>query len=409
MTAKSETPTIEPYRMLFPLAWLGAGFSVGLWMAVALSNRLGWGLPPYPASLHAYATFATFIFPSVSGFLLTALPRFTGTPLPSVQFVSFVLGLYLVALAGFALGSPGLVCLFALGGLVATLAFARKRMKESMTELPAYLRAFLPAGLGAAVLGWLLILIGLFIENYLQKAFPELAAAPYTAAGRTLLFYYSISFIVLGAGSRIAVTIQASDHADKNNWRRSLEENQSEPLMVTALLFAAAMLEIAGILMGEDRAGTLVRTGALLSFSAVFYWLLLRFRVYRNSFRRAVSTGLWISLWMILAGLAARFLTGLSSVHWVHLFFVGGLSLLTFSVMTRVILSHGKWDLNLENRSFLLWLPIGLLVLAAATRASAHLLPASYMNHLGYGAFLFVLALLLWLARFMGFLIRHNK
>ncbi|MBI39858.1 MAG: hypothetical protein CMF59_09680 [Leptospiraceae bacterium] len=404
MTAPSKPSAIEPYRVLFPIAWLGALISVGLWMLVSVSHKLSWGIAAYPASLHAYGVFATFVLPAVSGFLLTALPRFTGTPLPSSVLVGSVTLAFLGSLAAFLSGRIILLCLFGAMALGITLFFARSRMLGSNTGLPSYLKAFLPAGLAAAFLGWLLILVGLSLRDLAPGVYYE----PFLLSGRSLLFYSSISLIVLGAGSRIAVTIQANDHPDRHTWRRFLEENRTEPYLVTALILSGALLEIAGYSLGEDRSGTLVRAGALLQFSAMFYWLVLRFRIYRNSFRRAISTGLWIAFWMLLMGLASRVLTGAASVHWGHLFFVGGLALLIFSVMTRVVLSHGKWNLEIENRSLLVWVPVILLTLAAATRASAHLMPASYVNHLGYAAFLFCLAILLWLFRFLILTIRNN-
>ncbi|MEQ8350503.1 MAG: NnrS family protein [Leptospiraceae bacterium] len=400
MTAPSFKNTIEPYRILFPVAWLGGLLTVGLWMIVSLSHSLSWGFAPYPASLHAYGVFALFVFPSVSGFLLTALPRFTGSPLPSLTFLGWVTATYLFSMASFLTGYPVLVCLFALVAMILTLGFARIRMRDSSTVLPSYLRAFLPTGLVAGLLGWLSIIVGLCLQN-LDLSFTSDAHEPFILSGRSLLFYYSISLIVLGAGSRIAVTIQAQDHEDRHSWRRFLEENGTEPYLVLALLALGALIEIIGFSLGEDRSGSLVRSGAFLCFAAMFYWLVLRFRIYRNSFRRAISTGLWLSFWLILIGLGSRVITGSASVHWVHLFFVGGLALLIISVMTRVILSHGKWDLILENRSLMLWIPVLLLVLAAATRASAHLLPTSYINHLGYASFLFCLSVLMWLLRFL--------
>ena len=332
------------------------------------------------------------------------MPRFSGTPLPSLYLVGTVAGFSLASIAAFVSGQTILVCLFGALALGMTLHFVRSRMLQSNTVLPTYLKAFLPAGLGAALLGWILILVGLTLRDFV----PGIAYESFLFSGRTLLFYCSISLIVLGAGSRIAVTIQASDHEDRHAWRRFLEENRTEPYLVTGLILAGTLLEIVGYSLDEDRSGTLVRAGALLEFAAMFYWLVLRFRIYRNSFRRAISTGLWLAFWMLLAGLASRVLTGAASVHWGHLFLVGGLALLIFSVMTRVVLSHGKWDLELENRSVLVWIPVILLSLAAATRATAHLMPASYVNHLGYASFLFCLAILIWLFRFFLLTIQKN-
>lgn len=407
MTLKQDRHTLEPYKLLFPVSLLGAVLTVGVWMLAALKPWTAWPLPAYPGDLHAYGVFATFVFPAVSGFLLTAVPRFTGTALPITAVSTFIAFLYLISILGFFLGSPPLVVTGAFLALLYTLWFAGRRLAKSAVPPPAFLMAFIPAGLASAVLGWALILMGWLL------ALPETAHLqpnyPLALAGRTLLFYYSISLIILGAGSRIAVTIQAADHEDKNDWRRSLEQATLEPYLLSALVAVAAILEFSSLALEKHRTGALHRVGAFLLFAALFYWLVLRFRIYRNSFRRAISTGLWSALWMILAGMALRAFTGSASVHWSHLFFAGGLALLTISVMTRVILSHGKWDLMPENRSPILWAIIGLLLFAAATRASAHLLPSSYLNHLGYAALLFVAAVILWIVRFLRLAWKDNS
>ena len=402
MTVSDDRHYLEPYRLLFPIALLGSAVTVGIWMVTALGRKAQLPVPLYPAALHAYGVFAAFIFPAVSGFLLTAVPRFTGGILPHNGFSFTVALFYMLSLLCFVLGEPGGVCLFAFLGLLSTLIFAVQRFRASSVKLPGFLFAFIPTGLLFAAVGWLLILIPFAVEMLHVFGLPALQLEfPFDAVGRTMVFYYSISLIVLGAGSRIAVTIQASDHEDKNEWRRSLESGRIEGYLVASLIVLGFLLEFLGILGEESRSGYLRRAGGFLSFAAMFYWLVLRFRIYRMSFRRAVATGIRAAFWMILAGLMLRSVLATENVHWAHLFFAGGLALLTISVMTRVVLSYGKWDLEPENRSPFLWVALILILLSAATRASAHLLPDSYINHLGYAAFLFVLAILLWLLRFL--------
>ncbi|MCB1171316.1 MAG: NnrS family protein [Leptospiraceae bacterium] len=402
MTVSDDRHYLEPYRLLFPIALLGSAITVGIWMLTALGRQTHLPVPLYPAALHAYGVFAAFVFPAVSGFLLTAVPRFTGSTLPHNGFSFTVALFYMLSLLSFILGEAGAVCLFAFLGLLSTLIFAVRRFRRSSVKLPLFLFAFIPTGLLFAAIGWLLILIPFALEKLHVFGLPSLQVDfPFDLVGRTMVFYYSISLIVLGAGSRIAVTIQASDHEDKNEWRRTLEGGRMEAFLVASLIILGFLLEFLGILGEESRGGYLRRAGGFLSFAAMFYWLVLRFRIYRMAFRRAIATGIRAAFWMILIGLMLRSLLATENVHWAHLFFAGGLALLTISVMTRVVLSHGKWDLEPENRSPFLWITIVLILLAAATRASAHLLPASYINHLGYAAFLFVLGVLIWLLRFL--------
>ena len=389
------TTSVEPYRFLFPVALAGALITVGIWILTFATARFGWSGPAYPAIIHSYGVFGLFIFPAVSGFLLTAIPRFSGTHLPAMPTVIAVFIAYVIGLLAFLAQNLMLVCLSSLAGLFLTLLFVLRRMRKSTVSLPVYLQVFIPPGLLAALLGWILILTGL------SGTLAESPSAAFLSAGRTALFYYSISWIVLGAGSRIAVTIQSANFEDRNDWRRNLEAMRWQPMVVSLCMALGLALEIVAAVLGQDRSGWLVRTGAAISALAMAFWFLFAFRIYSNTFRRAISTGIWLALWMMLIGLLSRSVTGSTSVHWAHLFFASGLALLTLSVMTRVVLAHGRWDLGSENRSPSLWIVIVLLIGAGATRASAHLLPQSYLNHLGYAAFLFVLAVIVWCLRFL--------
>jgi uncharacterized protein involved in response to NO len=83
-------------------------------------------------------------------------------------------------------------------------------------------------------------------------------------------------------------------------------------------------------------------------------------------------------------------------IHAIHLFYIGGLGLLTMMIATRVVLAHGSRKLLLEQTSRALFPIVGLTLLAAFTRLSAGISAKIYLSHLAYAAGLWVLALGIW-------------
>ena len=74
----------DPYRIFFPLGIILGMFGVSIWPLYY------YGLTPgYSGRAHAFVQTDGFLFAFIAGFLLTAIPRFTGTQAPSrrVQYV----------------------------------------------------------------------------------------------------------------------------------------------------------------------------------------------------------------------------------------------------------------------------------------------------------------------------------
>jgi hypothetical protein len=79
-----------------------------------------------------------------------------------------------------------------------------------------------------------------------------------------------------------------------------------------------------------------------------------------------------------------------------HVFFVGGLSLMAFGVATHVIAAHGGHLDVVLGRPWQVAVFGVLFLLAMSTRVSADLVPGSYFLHLGGAAALWLLALFAW-------------
>jgi uncharacterized protein involved in response to NO len=69
---------------------------------------------------------------------------------------------------------------------------------------------------------------------------------------------------------------------------------------------------------------------------------------------------------------------------------------MTIMVASRVIVAHGHDSLEIEHKKMPYLVVGSLIVLAAATRGSAYLMPDSYIRHLGYAAFVLFVAGIIW-------------
>ena len=139
-------------------------------------------------------------------------------------------------------------------------------------------------------------------------------------------------------------------------------------------------------------AGRMMRA-SIFSLVAFHDWKIFRLPRVRS----AVSVGLWISCWLLIGGLWLQVVAPDADLHVRHLSYIGGFGLMTFAIATRVILAHGAHDLRIEKKSLLLKFSIGLVVMAALTRAIARFLPESYYwHHLGYAALAWLAASFLW-------------
>jgi hypothetical protein len=124
--------------------------------------------------------------------------------------------------------------------------------------------------------------------------------------------------------------------------------------------------------------------------------------------RTTLAWGLWLSSWLLLAGVWIQVIVPASGVHGLHLLFIGGFGLMSILIGTRVSIAHGDHDFRLLEKSWPLRVTIALVTLAAITRASAPL-SNSYLLHLGYAAALWIAGIGVWLCFFLSKIIWHSS
>lgn len=372
----------NPYRIFFPLAWL-----MGLWGGfVWVLFALGYG--SFPAMLHPQAMIAGFLLGHVMGFLLTAGPRFTGTGALNSIELSIAVAIYL-ALCGAVVFQQPLnlsqevtFVLFALSVLAMASILGLRLLRR--TKSPPAEFVFLPFGLVAALIGALIKILG---ET---SAFVSLL-------GNLFIYEAFILSLVLGIGSRLAPFLMghgdAPDAVSSPAGAYVRAVNRQRALLLSLIVFwLSYFLEAHFQPMGTAQIQfARVLRGLVLLYVFGFQWKL--FAGPKSKTRQA--WGLWGSAWMMMLGLFASSLATWR-VHSLHLFYIGGLGLLTLMVATRVTLAHGSKRLILEKNSQVLYTAIALLLLAAWSRFAAVFLPELYVQTLAVAASLWVVGLFLW-------------
>lgn len=355
----------NPFRIFFPIAWVMALLGGGLWLF------FGAGLVGYPVFSHPQSMIGGFLIGHVVGFLLTAGPRFTGTRLrlSSIELMVTLipyLALCLTALLG------GRTSFFysltaVLLGLIAVLGYRFSRR----TKLPPPQFLFLPVGLLAALLGAVLGAFGVATE-----------------VTRLLVYEAFLLSLVLGVGSRLAPFLLGHSANQPDAVSATSANPLHRVLIYLSLFWLSCIFEV----LWSDGAlvARLVRGAVVLSLM-ILEWKIARRP--RSTTKQAMA--LWLSAWTLGAGLILSAYTPWR-VHAMHIFYIGGMGLLTLMIATRVLLAHGSQRLLLEQTSRTL-LPVAMaLLLAASARSLGGLLPGAQLLWIYGPALLWIVAVFSW-------------
>lgn len=310
----------EPYRLFFPL---------GLFMAIA--GTAPWILfqsgllDMYPSVFHARVMFHGFLMAFISGFLMTAVPRMSGTepcrPLEAAM-VMILLSAQLI------LGTdPTLSALIFMSHSAALLIFVGRRVLKR-SQNPPSIFLFVPVGLATAFAGGLL----LALSPRIPPAWAEL--------GRLWAFQAFVLNLIVGLGSRLIPVLSRAPGAlsptqgGGAGWRVHL------PMLI--LFNLSFPLEAFVDIRGGVALRALTLTWAALDGLRLMAPLQ---PVTALGIALRVSTVfLFVPYYLMMFFPAGR-------VHWLHLTYIGGLGLMTIMVAVRVVLAHGGAGFDKEVRS----------------------------------------------------------
>lgn len=363
-----KTAEMDPYRYFFPAGWV-----LGIW-GVLLWILFPWNLVTYPGLHHPEIMMGGFFLCFVCGFLLTAAPRFTQSHGPTSWEQWSALALIAVlflslwpAKKSYFYGAVILLFLYLVRFLVVRFL--------SRTSNPPDSFLFVGFGVGTGLIGSII----LFLAEYMN-----IPSEVYNL-GRLLFLQTYILCLVLGVGSRLIPALLG--------WAPlPTEMAKNHPKIKLFVGLAIAFVFSYVVEVTPYRVSAYLLRALVISFLAFQFWKIHKWPA-RKAFQ---SWWLWGSGWFLLLGQWALVFFPGARIHILHVILVAGLGLMTFMIATRVSLSHGKHDMEIERKSKILFVGAGLMALAGFTRLSAGFAPHIYQTHLLYAAYTWIFALLVW-------------
>jgi uncharacterized protein involved in response to NO len=367
----------EPYRIFFPLGALLGAAGVGHWLLYVTGVQAR-----YSGQGHAFVQVQAFLLAFACGFLLTMIPRRTGTASASWPGIAG-LAAALVVVTAAALLEAWIVAEAAfLAAILGLVAFAGRRLGAGMGG-PAPPDAFvlIPIGLAHGLVGAVLI-VG-------ARSLPVTWGM---SAGRGMVQEGLFTCLVLGVGHVLLPALTgrqgSPEHRPHGRLRHALLGLAILASFPVQQLVAQRWGADAGVRLGHGLRAALV---VLDMTTCVAAWRLPRAPGLHRRFA-------WIAFWMVPLGTALAALVPSHRVSMQHVTFIGGFSLLSFVVATHVIASHGGHVEVLSGRPW----PVAafgvLFLVAMSTRVTADLAPDAYWVHVGGAAGAWLLALAAWLA-----------
>lgn len=364
----------EPYRIFFPLGLLVGVMGVSLWPLYFSGIHKF-----YPGIMHARLMVEGFMAAFVFGFLGTAGPRLTSTPHFSRTELLTMLTVYLGTVgiqiaernaAGDALFLIQLVLFATLMGK----RFARRG------DLPPPGFALVAIGFLAAIGGTVLLLVAA-------------GGQPLCAMlGGALLNQAFVLLLVLGVGSFLLPRFLNMPP------RPEFPESRTPPpgWLPSAAFAAATGVVILSAFVAEVF-GVPPRVAALVRFGTAAAWLLSQAPLHRNAIPRVtIAQCLRLSLVLLLLGLLCQVIWPMQRIAALHVVFIGGFSMITLTVATRVILGHAGLAYLFNKRLLYVLAMALLLVPAMGLRFLGDFFPVIRGTMLSLAAWLWIAGVLVW-------------
>ncbi|MGB6103704.1 MAG: NnrS family protein, partial [Pusillimonas sp.] len=344
------------FRPFFVLTAGSAFILIGVWLLILGGWLPAWSMPGGVVMWHAHELIFGFGTASIAGFVLTAIPEFTGTtPIARRPLARLVL-LWLAARAAYALAGswpawvgiwPSAVCNLALW------VFLLAQVGPPVWR---------DAGRGHVSFAWAMGALGLLQSGF----FVSLA-----------LGGDALSWLYAGVGAMMILIVIAGSRVSMSVINGYIEAGRPGALPVGAVIYLArpprrylAIFAIAACSAIEFRLGAGAVTGwTALAAAAAMLNLLNDWHIGRPLFTRWALM-LYASYWLIALGYAAMGAAWLGAPFTVsagrHLLMAGAMGLAIFTIMSLAGRIHaGQW---LDRRA---WLPAVAVVLALAALVRA--------------------------------------
>jgi uncharacterized protein involved in response to NO len=367
----------EPFRLLFPL-----GTAIGI-LGVALWPMFVWkAAPAYPATMHSRIMIEGFLTSFVVGFLTTALPRLIGAPKLSLTeaagFAAALGGVTWLHFSGRTL--PGDVLFFCTIGALVFCMGVRAIFRRD-TPPPAFV---------LVAMGMLCALLGSAIQ-VIAAVSPSLLPVAAIPVGRLLLNQGYLLLPIMGIGAFLLPRFFNLPS------RQSFDESLALPpgwCKGALFAFACGLAVLAGFVL--EATGS-PRTGCGLRAAALVVYFFREVPLHRAGLGGgSLALALRVSLASIPLGFLLMAAWPGHSLALLHVVFLTGFSLLTFTVASRVVLGHSGQSSKFRMTLWPVLAMCALVTLAMLSRVSADWTPAGRMGHYAYAAIAWIAGAAVW-------------
>jgi uncharacterized protein involved in response to NO len=367
----------DPFRLFFPLGAILAIVGVLPWSFHVF------GMPTYPVEFHRAIMMNGFMLSFVCGFLMTAIPRFTSTDYAKWREILVIGGALILASAFAITGLQFLHHLTASMVLFGLMALAVKRFRKRKSN-PPFTFVFVGLGLVLWTISNIVICWYLFSTGTRPGSF---------TIWSELFSNGAIMSIVLGVGGRLVPGILGWQEIVSNQ-REKYEGTGSFIRAVPTAIWISVLIYLISFPIEQyvvTKIGLLFRA-FVIWFFAFHYWKLNKLPK-EKSF---LTWSIWVACWCFVVGSGLNVILISAYPHSLHTMLVGGFSLLTVLIATRVTLAHGSEGRAPERTSKMIPIFTALIVFAMVTRVTAFVWPHIYLNHLSYASLTWILGFFMW-------------
>jgi hypothetical protein len=376
----SHGSSTDPYRIFFPLGiFLGlAGVSVWPFYFFGLTEG-------YSGRAHAFVQICGFLYSFASGFLLTAIPRFTRTESPRRGIQYLVAALIVLSVGAFEAGIFTLGHAAFLAAHITVITLAARRFLRRKQNPPV---TFPLVGIGLAV--------GLIAAVLNTTIAFELLAPSWDLLAKRLLTEGMFLMLVLGVGGFLGPRLMGFEALP--------EPGMAGPRTNSGkLLYAGAGVVLLISLCAEygfDLAAAGYVTAAVTT--AVVLLTLKPWQL--PAVRTTLAWCVWTANLLVVGGVWLAAFAPAYRADFLHVLFIA-FTILIVAIGTRVTLSHGGHPLSRERRSWPLRIGLATALIAMLARLGAPFVPETYFDHLAWAGILWIAGMTFW----GGYIVRLLK
>ena len=376
---KSTAPS-DPYRIFFPLGILLGLGGVSIWPLYYFGLLTGyWGIS------HAFIQSNGFLFCFIAGFLLTAVPKFTGTTTPSrpaqwALALLIIIGAVALELQNYEIGQTAFAVAYVMLLFLVITRFSHRH--GPLPETFSLIGIAIITGTAGAIVN------ALSAWNMID--------GNWALAGKRSLTEGMALLLVMGVGGFLGPRLLGFERLAAIQ----IGGVESTPKYRDITIVRRSLYALAGIIILISIVTEYEFNMAWMSFVRAFVAttvILITLQPWRLPVvRTTLSWCVWTANLFIIVALWLVSFFPQYQVDFLHVLFIGGFTLLILAVGMRVTLSHGGHGLATEQKNWPLRVGLTLGLIAMLARVGAPFSPASYSEHLALAAILWIVALAVW-------------